>query len=121
MTGNRQDAEDAKKTDSEKISKVLLGVLAVTSYGGLKNHGSGGPTLIRRKKILAVGLALALFCGGCTQKEVNKISLFKYAMDDPVPLVAAKTVGNLVPWTMLSIGILLVFPACLAAAVGYKR
>jgi hypothetical protein len=26
---NRQDAEDAKKTDSEKISKALLGVLAV--------------------------------------------------------------------------------------------
>jgi hypothetical protein len=29
VRSNRQDAEDAKKTDSEKISKVLLGDLAV--------------------------------------------------------------------------------------------
>ena len=29
VRSNRQDAEDAKKTDSEKISKALLGDLAV--------------------------------------------------------------------------------------------
>ena len=45
VRSNRQDAEDAKKTDSEKISKVLLGALgdlAVITEGSILRFSCRG-------------------------------------------------------------------------------
>ncbi|HEX7897708.1 MAG TPA: hypothetical protein VF950_08095 [Planctomycetota bacterium] len=71
------------------------------------------------KRILACALSLLLL-GGCAAKDVNEYSLFKYQEEDGAPLVVAKTAGNVVPWTMLAAGAILVIPVTIAALFHYE-
>ena len=72
------------------------------------------------KRLLAAALATPLLLGGCAAKDVNEYSVFKYGPEDGVPLTAAKTLGNIVPWTMLAAGTALVVPVTIAALCRYQ-
>jgi hypothetical protein len=78
----------------------------------ITNHGAS--------RLPAVALLLILL-GGCAQTRVNEYSLFKYGEEDNAALVVAKTAGNVVPWTMLAAGAVLVVPVFIAAKCGYER
>lgn len=71
------------------------------------------------KRALGIALGLALLAG-CARETVNDYSLFKYKASDGTALQAAKTAGNLVPWTMLAAGAILVVPVAIAALCNYQ-
>ena len=45
-------------------------------------------------------LAFGLFLSGCTYRQVNDVSVFKYRQSDDASRVVLKTAGNIVPWTL---------------------